>query len=107
MFSPAMRSGFEAVLRRETSFLCTVPVAPFLTRGLCRAEILMPQVLLTTLKPLETNLVYRGDCTKVLANHIPDASIDLIYVDPPFFSNRRYELLWQNGYELRGCGGRW
>ena len=48
----------------------------------------MPQTLITTLKPLKTGAIYRGDCTKVLKNEVPDESIDLIYVDPPFFSNR-------------------
>jgi DNA modification methylase len=31
----------------------------------------------------------------------------LIYVDPPFFSNRHYEIIWGNGYELRAFEDRW
>jgi DNA modification methylase len=33
--------------------------------------------------------------------------VDLIYVDPPFFSNRQYEVLWEDGYELRAFEDRW
>lgn len=40
-------------------------------------------------------------------NHIPENSIDLIYVDPPFFSNKNYELIWGDGYELRSFKDRW
>src|SRR5438552_637361 len=56
---------------------------------------------------LKTNVIYRGDCTNLLANHVPDGTIDLIYVDPPFFSNEQYEVLWRNGYEMRAFEDRW
>lgn len=39
-------------------------------------------------------------------NWIPDESIDLCYIDPPFFSNRNYEVIWGNGAELRSFGDR-
>ena len=38
---------------------------------------------------------------------IPDKSIDLIYIDPPFFSNKNYEVIWGNGHEIRSFGDRW
>lgn len=58
---------------------------------------------------MQTNAIYCGDCQRVLANSIefPDDSIDLIYIDPPFFSNRQYEILWGDGYELRAFEDRW
>lgn len=31
----------------------------------------------------------------------------MIYADPPFFSNRRYEIIWDDGYELRAFEDRW
>ncbi len=34
--------------------------------------------------------IYCGDNLKML-NEIPDESVDLIYIDPPFNSNRNYE----------------
>jgi len=43
---------------------------------------------------LETNVIYCGDCLLKL-KEIPDDSIDLIYIDPPFSSNRNYVAFWQ------------
>src|SRR5665647_534822 len=37
--------------------------------------------------------IYCGDCKHVLGE-IPDESIDLIYLDPPFFSHKEYENFW-------------
>lgn len=37
---------------------------------------------------------------------IPNECVDLCYIDPPFFSNRNYEVIWGNGYELRSFGDR-
>jgi len=34
-------------------------------------------------------------------------SIDLIYVDPPFFSNRNYEIIWGDEAEIRSFEDRW
>jgi DNA modification methylase len=53
------------------------------------------------------NLIYCGDCKKVLMHHIKNESVDLVYVDPPFFSGRQYELIWGNGYELKAYEDRW
>lgn len=47
----------------------------------------------------QPNTIYCGDCQEVL-NRFPEESIDLIYADPPFFSNQQYEVLWGDGYEL-------
>lgn len=55
---------------------------------------------------MKTNTIYCGDCVQVL-RYFPNRSIDLIYVDPPFFSNKQYEILWGNGYELRAFEDRW
>ena len=43
---------------------------------------------------LETNIVYCGDCLKEL-EQIPSDCIDLIYIDPPFSSNRDYVAFWE------------
>ena len=45
---------------------------------------------------LITNVIYCGDCKEVLKK-IPDESIDLIYLDPPFFSQKHYEEIWFQG----------
>ena len=43
---------------------------------------------------METNIIYCGDCLRQLEK-IPSESIDLIYIDPPFSSNRNYVAFWQ------------
>jgi len=42
---------------------------------------------------LDTRVVYCGDNLKQLAK-LPDACVDLINIDPPFNSNRNYEVFW-------------
>jgi DNA modification methylase len=54
----------------------------------------------------QPNTIYCGDCKEVLM-HFPENCADLIYLDPPFFSNRHYEVLWGDGYELRAFADRW
>ena len=41
---------------------------------------------------VDTRVIYCGDNLEQLKN-LPEASIDLIYIDPPFNSNRNYEIL--------------
>ena len=55
---------------------------------------------------LEKNSIVCGDCEEWL-KFIPDKSVDLIYIDPPFFSNKNYEIIWGNGFEMRSFGDRW
>lgn len=48
----------------------------------------------------DTNCIICGDCRDQLAR-IPDGSVDLIYLDPPFFSGKNYEIIWKDGSEIR------
>ena len=41
------------------------------------------------------NQLYFGDNLDILRNHVADASVDLIYLDPPFNSNANYNVLFQ------------
>jgi 16S rRNA G966 N2-methylase RsmD len=41
---------------------------------------------------VNTRVIYCGDNLEQLAK-LPDAYVDLIYIDPPFNSNRNYEIL--------------
>jgi site-specific DNA-methyltransferase (adenine-specific) len=43
------------------------------------------------------NMLYYGDNLKVLRNEIKDNSVDLIYLDPPFNSNRDYNQIFTSG----------
>ena len=49
---------------------------------------------------LDTRVVYCGDNLEQLAK-LPDACVDLIYIDPPFNSNRNYEVFWGESKEKR------
>lgn len=40
------------------------------------------------------NLLYYGDNLDVLRQHIKDETVDLVYLDPPFNSNRDYNVLF-------------
>lgn len=42
------------------------------------------------------NQLYYGDNLDVLRKHIPDESVDLIYLDPPFNSQRAYNIIFQD-----------
>jgi site-specific DNA-methyltransferase (adenine-specific) len=42
----------------------------------------------------EKNKLYYGDNLQVLRDYIPDASVDLIYLDPPFNSRQDYNVLF-------------
>ncbi len=41
------------------------------------------------------NKLYFGDNLGILRDHVPDASVDLIYLDPPFNSNASYNVLFK------------
>ena len=42
-----------------------------------------------------SNTLFYGDNLQVLRDHIPDASVDLVYLDPPFNSNTSYNVLFR------------
>src|SRR5512139_1905156 len=46
-------------------------------------------------KPLE-NTLYYGDNLDILRRYVPDESVDLIYLDPPFNSNRDYNVIFKD-----------
>lgn len=49
---------------------------------------------------VDTRVIYCGDNVDQLAK-LPDACVDLIYIDPPFNSNRNYEVFWGEAKETR------
>jgi DNA modification methylase len=44
---------------------------------------------------VETNVLYYGDNLEIMRKYIPDGSIDLIYLDPPFNSKATYNVLFK------------
>ena len=56
---------------------------------------------------VDTRVIYCGDCLEQLRK-LPDACVDLIYIDPPstpnafgVHSNRNYEVFWGETREKR------
>ena len=49
---------------------------------------------------VDTRVIYCGDNLDQLRK-LPDGCIDLIYIDPPFNSNRNYEVFWGETKEKR------
>jgi DNA modification methylase len=52
------------------------------------------------------NKLILGDNLEVLKT-FKDESVDLIYIDPPFFSNRHYEVVFGDEAEVRSFEDRW
>jgi len=48
---------------------------------------------------VDTRVIYCGDNLDQLKK-FPDECIDLIYIDPPFNSNRNYEVFWGETKEI-------
>lgn len=48
---------------------------------------------------MQNRTLYFGDNLEILREKIPDESFDLIYLDPPFKSNRDYNVLFKEGLQ--------
>jgi site-specific DNA-methyltransferase (adenine-specific) len=74
--------------------LCAAILAPLFcpvkVRAAARCEALMSPA------PLSTNTLFYGDNLPILRTYIADASVDLIYLDPPFNSSRNYNVLFRD-----------
>ncbi|MFY0406900.1 DNA methyltransferase [Solicola sp. PLA-1-18] len=55
---------------------------------------------------IDTGVLYREDNLTALSA-MPSDSVDLVYLDPPFFSNRTYEVVWGDESEVRSFEDRW
>src|SRR3981081_159105 len=54
---------------------------------------------------VDTRVIYCGDNLEQLRK-LPDGCVDLIYIDPPFNSNRNYEVFWGEAKEKRAFDDR-
>ena len=43
-----------------------------------------------------TDVLYHGDNLDILRRYLPDASVDLVYLEPPFNSNRDYNVIFKD-----------
>ena len=55
---------------------------------------------------MNVNKLILGDNLEIMKT-MDSESIDLIYLDPPFFSNRNYEIIWGDDGEVRSFKDRW
>src|SRR5689334_17096921 len=55
---------------------------------------------------LETGVLYCDDNLR-RRSEFPADCVDLVYLDPPFFSNRNYEVIWGDEAEVRSFEDRW
>lgn len=90
--------------KRSTAIVAEDP-APYLSEG-NPPPVPAPSPNPKSAKParpstlLDTRVVYCGDNLDQLQK-LPPASVDLIYIDPPFNSNRNYEVFWGETKEKR------
>ena len=54
---------------------------------------------------VDTRVIYCGDNLEQLRK-LPENCVDLIYIDPPFNSNRNYEVFWGETKEKRSFDDR-
>ncbi|MEK7757556.1 MAG: DNA methyltransferase [Planctomycetota bacterium] len=54
---------------------------------------------------IDMRIIYCGDCLDQLRK-LPNSCVDLIYIDPPFNSNRNYEVFWGETKEKRAFDDR-
>ncbi|MCX9078625.1 MAG: site-specific DNA-methyltransferase, partial [Candidatus Methanoperedens sp.] len=47
-------------------------------------------------RPITRNTLFYGDNLPILREYIPDECVDLVYLDPPFNSNRSYNVLFKD-----------
>jgi len=55
---------------------------------------------------MSVNRLILGDNINIMKT-MESETIDLIYLDPPFFSNRNYEVIWGDDGEVRSFQDRW
>ena len=79
-------------MAKKSSAPAAVPVAaPVKARKPAAAETsALSPTRLRASSLLDTRVIYCGDNLEQLAK-LPDACVDLIYIDPPFNSNRNYD----------------
>ena len=87
---PAHKSGKTYALAEEADGGASVPAS----------RSLQTATRIKSSSVVDTRVVYCGDNLEQLAK-LPDACVDLIYIDPPFNSNRNYEVFWGESKEKR------
>ena len=45
---------------------------------------------------MQINVLYYADNLDILRRYLPDATVDLVYLDPPFNSTRDYNVIFRD-----------
>jgi len=61
---------------------------------------------MSSIQQSPVNRLILGDNLEVMKT-LERESVDLIYLDPPFFSNQNYEVIWGDAGEIRSFKDRW
>lgn len=64
------------------------------------------RLMAAAMRYVDTGVIYCDDNLELL-EEFPDECIDMVYLDPPFFSNRDYEVIWGDEAEIRSFKDRW
>ena len=67
---------------------------------------IIDRVSLGKTEPHDPNRLIWGDNLHIM-RQMPSNSIDLIYIDPPFFSGRQYNVMWGDNNEMRSFNDIW
>lgn len=67
---------------------------------------IVERVRLGKTEPHDPNRLIWGDNLHIM-RQMPSNSIDLIYIDPPFFSGRQYNVMWGDDNEMRSFNDIW
>lgn len=67
---------------------------------------IVEQVSLGSKEAHEPNRLIWGDNLHIMRS-VPSNTVDLIYIDPPFFSGRNYNMVWGDDNELRSFNDIW
>lgn len=84
--SPSHRGGRDLRATQESAPLNVARHAAPPSDRICR--------LRPSLGAVDKNQLYFGDNLEVLRKYIRDESVDLVYLDPPFNSNRNYSVIF-------------
>ena len=87
MFPVAVRFGRQVLPQETTKSLKTAAE----TASAFDGDYMMNQPA-----GLRVNTLYYGDCLTIMQQEMDEESIDLIYLDPPFNSNRNYHTIYKD-----------
>ena len=77
------------------ALLAVAPVSSPANDGDHRSPLQPPHLCYDFANMDAKNKLYFGDNLKILREYVPDASVDLIYLDPPFNSSATYNVLFK------------